>query len=142
MLDPVAWSTMTSQTDETYEVAAFPSPEALESWLLHRRPDSGDTARIAAGYCWQWTDPVVVDGAKTLVDDDVIGDWRRPWNAKPVPGVPASHFWASDTRGFGQVGCIYTAQGFEYDWSGVIFGDDFVRRDGRWVARRDPMALP
>lgn len=67
MLDPVTWSTMTRQTDETYEVAAFPSPEALGSWLLHRRPDSGDTARIAAGYCWQWTDPVVVDGDKTLV---------------------------------------------------------------------------
>ncbi len=35
------------------------------------------------------------------------------------------------------MGCIYTAQGFEYDWSGVIFGDDLVRRDGNWVARRD-----
>jgi hypothetical protein len=57
---------------------------------------------------------------------------RRPWNAKDdrgaVPGAPASHFRAGDPRGFGQVGCIYTAQGFEYDWSGVIFGDDFVRR--------------
>jgi DUF2075 family protein len=35
------------------------------------------------------------------------------------------------------VGCIYTAQGFEYHWSGVIFGPDFVRRSGRWVARRE-----
>ena len=42
-------------------------------------------------------------------------------------------------RGFGQVGCIYTAQGFEYDWSGVIFGHDFVWRDDRWVAA--PRAL-
>jgi hypothetical protein len=131
---------MTRDTDETYQVAALPSPQALESWLLTRQPDSGDTARIAAGYCWRWSDPTAVEGTKTLVDDVVIGGWRRPWNAKPekpVHGVPASHFWASDTRGFGQVGCIYTAQGFEYDWSGVIFGDDFVRRDGRWVARRD-----
>jgi uncharacterized protein len=138
--DPVRWSDLTRGTDETYQVAALPSPSALESWLLSRRPGSDDTARIAAGYCWRWSDPVVVDGSKTLVDDVVIGEWRRPWNAKPdktVPGVPASHFWASDRRGFGQVGCIYTAQGFEYDWSGVIFGDDFVRRDGRWVARRD-----
>ncbi|MBC8092526.1 MAG: DUF2075 domain-containing protein [Pseudonocardia sp.] len=139
-LDPVPWSELVRGTDETYEVAALPSPDALESWLLNRRPGSQDTARIAAGYCWRWSDPEIVDGTKRLVDDVVIGDWRRPWNAKPdkpVPGVPASHFWASDTRGFGQVGCIYTAQGFEYDWSGVIFGDDLVRRDGRWVARRD-----
>jgi DUF2075 family protein len=34
------------------------------------------------------------------------------------------------------VGCIYTAQGFEFDWNGVIFGPDLVRRGGRWVAQR------
>jgi hypothetical protein len=137
---PVPWSTLTRGTDDTYRVAALPTPAALEAWLTAQNPGGGDTARIAAGYCWPWSDPVVVNGTKTLVDDVVIGDWERPWNAKPekpVPGVPASHFWASDERGFGQVGCIYTAQGFEYDWSGVILGDDFVRRDGRWVARRE-----
>ena len=139
-MQPAPWSELIRDTDENYVVAALPSPEKLESWLLARRPESGDTARIAAGYCWRWSDPAVVEGQKTLVDDVVIGEWRRPWNAKPekpVPNVPASHFWASDARGFGQVGCIYTAQGFEYDWSGVIFGDDLVRRSGRWVARRD-----
>jgi uncharacterized protein len=102
--------------------------------------DGNDTARIAAGYCWRWSDPITVDGTKRLVDDVVIGGWRRPWNAKPekpVRHVPASHFWASDPRGFGQVGCIYTAQGFEYDWSGVILGNDFVRRGAAWVARRE-----
>jgi hypothetical protein len=136
----VPWSKLTEGTDETYRVAALPSPEALESWLELQNPGAGDTARIAAGYCWPWSDPVRTESGKALVDDVVIGDWRRPWNAKPekpVPGVPASHFWASDPRGFGQVGCIYTAQGFEYDWSGVIFGDDFVRRGNSWVAQRD-----
>ncbi len=131
---PVAWSELTRESDETYRVAALPTPTALESWLVGQNPGNADTARITAGYCWRWSDPEVADGTKRLVDDVVIGEWRRPWNAKPekaVPDVPPSHFWASDARGFGQVGCIYTAQGFEYDWSGVIFGDDFVRRDGR-----------
>ena len=82
-----------------------------------------------------------------LLPDVKIGDWHRPWNAKPdkrVPDAPTSHFWASDERGFGQVGCIYTAQGFEYDWAGVIFGNDFVWRGDHWEARRrhshDPAA--
>jgi uncharacterized protein (DUF1778 family) len=139
-LPPVPWSRLTENTDEAYRVAALPSPDALESWLKLQNPGGGDTARIAAGYCWPWSDPSRTEVGKALVDDVVIGDWRRPWNAKPdkpVPGVPASHFWASDPRGFGQVGCIYTAQGFEYDWSGVVFGDDFVRRGDTWVARRD-----
>jgi uncharacterized protein len=51
--------------------------------------------------------------------------------------VPESHYWASDERGFGQVGCVCTARDFEYDWAGVIFGPDFVRRDDRWVAVRE-----
>ena len=68
-----------------------------------------------------------------------IGDWARPWNVKgdrSVGGAPPAALWATDPAGFGQVGCIYTAQGFEYDWNGVIVGPDFVRRGDRWVARR------
>ncbi|MFI6495036.1 DNA/RNA helicase domain-containing protein [Streptomyces sp. NPDC050564] len=38
--------------------------------------------------------------------------------------------------GFPQVGCVYTAQGFEYDWNGVILGPDLVWRDGAWGADR------
>jgi hypothetical protein len=44
--------------------------------------------------------------------------------------------------GFDQVGCVYTAQGFEYDWSGVILGPDLVARHGRIIpvreANKDP----
>ncbi|WP_199444582.1 DUF2075 domain-containing protein [Umezawaea beigongshangensis] len=133
------WSSVVTRDDEDFVVRSAESPREMESWLLSRQSEHGGTARIAAGYCWRWSDPVTVDGTKVLVPDVRIGDWERPWNAKPdkkVPDAPESHYWASDRRGFGQVGCVYTAQGFEYDWAGVIFGPDFVRRDGEWVARR------
>ncbi|MBP2334560.1 hypothetical protein JOF41_000738 [Saccharothrix coeruleofusca] len=133
------WSDLVTRSDEDFVVHAAGSPSELEAWLRAQQSELGGTARIAAGYCWRWSDPVVVNGVKVLVPDVKIGDWERPWNAKPdkrVPDAPESHYWASDERGFGQVGCVYTAQGFEYDWAGVIFGDDFVRRDGEWVARR------
>ena len=88
--------------------------------------------------CWPWNDPHP-DG--TLVPDVVIGDWSRPWNLRggdrAVGGAPPAALWATDPAGFGQVGCIYTAQGFEYDWSGVIIGPDLVWRGNRWVAKRD-----
>jgi hypothetical protein len=71
--------------------------------------------------------------------------WARPWNAKSeraVGGAPGRSFWATDPAGFDQVGCVYTAQGFEYDWSGVIIGPDLVARDGKMFsvreANRDP----
>ena len=51
-------------------------------------------------------------------------------------GAPPAPLWATDPAGFSQVGCVYTAQGFEYDWNGVIFGPDFVWRTDRWVIDR------
>ena len=40
--------------------------------------------------------------------------------------------------GIDQVGCVDTAQGFEFDYVGVIFGPDLVYRqmDGGWVGQR------
>jgi DUF2075 family protein len=52
-----------------------------------------------------------------------------------VGGAPGRPFWSSDPAAFGQVGCVYTAQGFEYDWSGVVMGPDLVWRVDRWVAQ-------
>ncbi|QLY33494.1 DUF2075 domain-containing protein [Nocardia huaxiensis] len=138
-LQPISWSELTEGSDDRFRVTSAVSPQALESWLLCQQERQGGTARIAAGYCWPWSDPEAIEDSKRLVDDIKIGDWKRPWNAKPekrVPDAPESYYWASDDRGFGQVGCIYTAQGFEYDWAGVIFGEDFVRRGDKWVARR------
>ncbi|MGW6523233.1 MULTISPECIES: DNA/RNA helicase domain-containing protein [unclassified Streptomyces] len=40
------------------------------------------------------------------------------------------------------MGYIYTAQGFEYDYSGVIFGPDLVWRDGVWITTRRPARTP
>jgi len=55
------------------------------------------------------------------------------------PGIPKSDFWASAKEGIDQVGCVYTAQGFEFDYVGVIVGPDLVSRpmDGGWVGQRD-----
>jgi hypothetical protein len=116
--------------DDHFEVGPADSPAELEA-LLKSRLDNGFSARMTAGYCWPWSD-LSRDG--TLVADVVIGPWARPWNVKgdrSVGDAPASALWATLPGGFGQVGCVYTAQGFEYDWNGVIIGPDLVYRDGR-----------
>jgi len=140
---PVTW---TGDELSPFEVRVADSPEEMESLLAEKRQEQdgkpGYSARMAAGYCWPWSDPV--DGK--LVPDVQIGSWARPWNAKGerrVGDAPPSPLWATEDGGFGQVGCVYTAQGFEYDWSGVILGPDLVWRDGRFTtvrsANKDPM---
>jgi hypothetical protein len=133
---PVQWA-----GDPRFEVDVADSPFEMEAYLATKL-EGGYSARLAAGYCWPWSDPRR-DG--TLVDDVRIGHWSKPWNLKgdrSVGGAPAAALWATDPAGFGQVGCVYTAQGFEYDYAGVILGPDLVWRGNRWVsvraANKDP----
>ncbi|MGG2458707.1 DNA/RNA helicase domain-containing protein [Streptomyces sp. RGM 3693] len=134
---PVSW-----EPDGRMELEVADSPAELEAFLEDRR-SQGYGARMSAGYCWRWSE---AKPGEPLPEDVVIGDWARPWNLKgerSVMGAPPSALWATDPAGFGQVGCVYTAQGFEYDWSGVILGPDLVWRTDRWVvdrtASKDPV---
>ena len=127
--------------DDTFQLLLAGSPELMEA-ELRRRIDEGYVSRITAGFCWPWSKPRP-DG--TLVDDVVIGSWSRPWHLRsdrPLNGIPPSALWATDDAGFGQVGSVYTAQGFEYDYGGVIMGTDLVWREDQWksnaAASRDP----
>ena len=127
---PIAWA-----GDEPFEMWVAADPFDLERWILDRQ-ESGYTARLSAGFCWPWSDP---DEHGSLVEDVVIDGWKRPWNLRgdrAIGGAPPSALWASDPAGVGQVGCIYTAQGFEYDYAGVILGGDLVWRDGQWASNK------
>ncbi|GAB2445479.1 DUF2075 domain-containing protein [Streptosporangium sandarakinum] len=133
---PEAWT-----NDGHFAVSLADSPYELES-LLRDRQEKGFSARMTAGFCWPWSDPRKDD---TLVHDVRIGDWSRPWNVKndrAVGSAPPSTLWATQEGGFEQVGCVYTAQGFEYDWNGVILGPDLVYRDGRLVTVRSASKDP
>jgi len=127
---PIPW-----EGDPGFAVQVVDSPAEMES-LLSLKLREGFGARMTAGYCWKWSEPNP-DG--TLINDVVVDGWSKPWNLKGdrgVGGAPPSALWATDPAGFGQVGCIYTAQGFEYDWNGVIIGPDLVWRTDRWVVNR------
>jgi hypothetical protein len=109
--------------------------------MIRAKAGEGSTARLVAGSYWPSTEPGDVG---ELVPDGRVGDWSMPWNAKSDarklgPGIPKSDFWASAKEGIDQVGCVYTAQGFEFDYVGVIVGPDLVYRpmDGGWVGQRD-----
>ncbi len=112
------------------------SPDELDR-LIKSKVEVGHTGRLVAGFCWPWSSPNK-DGS--LVNDVTLGPFERPWNAKPdagrlAVGIPKSSLWAYHETGINQVGCVYTAQGFEFDYVGVIFGED-LRYDpskGTWI---------
>jgi len=108
------------------------SPRELEDAIRAKAAD-GASARMTAGYCWDWSKPKE-DG--TLVDDVVIGSYARPWNARPeaarlARGIPGRLSGAWSLEESIKSACIYTAQGFEFDYVGVIFGKDLVYNPDR-----------
>ncbi len=113
---------------EDFDLRIFDSPQEMRDQIVRQNGVAGQTARIMAGFCWPWSTQVV-DG--DLVKDVRIGDFAMPWETSdkvPYPELakkyPKWFEWAYKPLGIEQVGCIYTAQGFEFDYAGVIIGGD------------------
>ncbi len=111
------------------------SPRELEQAIRAlNHPETGQVARLAAGYCWDWSTRLLPNG--DLAKDVKIGDWEMPWETNNVRArgefsrmyAPSAELWASHPMGINQVGCIFSAQGFEVDYIGVILGPD-IRYD-------------
>lgn len=107
-----------TEFDAKMEFRIFDHPADMMFEVRKRNNEKPNSARIAAGFCWPWSKPNP-DGS--LVNDVKIGDFEMPWEKK-------DQFWkwATDDSGMEQVGTVYTAQGFEFDYIAVIFGNDLL----------------
>lgn len=107
-----------TEFDTKMEFKIFDNPLDMMAEIRKRNREKQNSARIVAGFCWPWSKPNL-DGS--LVNDVKIGDFEMPWERK-------DQFWkwATDDSGMEQVGTVYTAQGFEFDYIAVIFGKDLI----------------
>jgi len=113
------------------------SMQQLQRKLDGRRA-IGYTCRLVAGFCWPWSKLQPGEPLPHDVRDDRFGTWSAPWIEKSEQDAePSEHRytkWAQDPSYYSQVGSIYSAQGFEFDYVGLIFGEDLLYRNGRWEA--------
>jgi DUF2075 family protein len=112
---------------EEFDFKIFDTPNDLYRAILEKNSLPQTTARLCAGFCWPWSSDLDKDG--NLVKDVHIGDFAMPWETKDtIKKIPNGYVkwyeWAYKPEGIKQVGCIYTAQGFEFDYIGVIVGPD------------------
>lgn len=112
--------------EDNFDFRIIESPEKLYEIITEKNLQKGMSARLVAGYCWPWSKKLNEKGE--LVKDVQIGNFSLPWEThgeiKPPKGYVKWYEWAYKSEGIKQVGCIYTAQGFEFDYIGVIVGPD------------------
>jgi len=109
-----------------YDFQVFDDPNALAKAIAARnKPDN--KARLVAGYCWDWA-----SSEKNNPDhnDIVLPEYNfaRSWN------LNSTTTWAIDPHSIEEVGCIHTSQGLEFDYVGVIIGDDLRFECGQVIS--------
>lgn len=106
-----------------YEFVVFDSPQKMREKVIERNASS-NKARILAGYCWKWPSASRSD---TNFHDIVIGDFEISWNLR------GGEDYAISPTSINEAGCIHTTQGLEFEYVGVIIGDDMRYENGRLV---------
>lgn len=111
--------------DIKYDFRIFDDPNKLRK-AIEEKNNINNKSRIVAGYCWDW----ISEGKnKADIFDIIISEYnfKMSWN------LGNSNIWAIDKNSINQIGCIHTCQGLEFDYVGVIIGDDLRYENGHIV---------
>lgn len=107
-----------------YDFRVFDNPHDMLKEVENLN-QANNKSRILAGYCWEWP---TAERSNTQHKDIVISeyDFGISWNL-------SDSIWAIDPDSVTEAGCIHTAQGLEFDYVGVIIGDDMRFENGEVI---------
>ena len=111
--------------DFDYDFKVVDDPNELRR-LIEEKNKVNNKSRLVAGYCWDW----ISEGKNnTEVHDITIPEYNfgMSWN------LGNSATWAIDPMSVNEIGCIHTCQGLEFDYVGVIIGNDLRYENGNIV---------
>ena len=94
-----------------YEFTMFDSLETMIEQIKLRDKESG-LSRLIAGYSWEWK-----SNKDKNAFDIKIDDTQLKWNG-------TSNDWINSDGAINEVGCIHTTQGYDLNYSGIIFGNE------------------
>ena len=108
-----------------FDFRVYDDPNELRA-AIEERNEGNNRSRLVAGYCWDWMSKGKDD---TDVHDVTIPGtgFGMSWN------LSNTGTWAIDEGSINEIGCIHTCQGLEFDYVGVIIGDDMCYSDGAVV---------
>lgn len=103
-----------------YDLQIFDNPCEMREAL--REKNTSNKARMIAGYCYPWSSRY----DKSKIDINLPCDFKAQWNFDTVS-------FATGEDSFEQVGCIHSTQGLEFDYVGIIIGQDMRLENGNVI---------
>lgn len=117
---------------QDYDIKVFNDVQDMYEAVKENNTDN--RARIVAGYCYDWNS----QNDKTKFDvviQSKNGIFQKKWNN------PAKReLWAVEPNRFEEVGCVHTCQGMEFEYVGVIIGNDLQYRNGKIVTNQSALS--
>lgn len=98
-----------------YDIQIIDDPSVMRE-MLREKNNINNKSRMLAGYCYEWKTSQTNDLA--IYDIELDNGFKAKWNFN------STNTWAIDKDSFDQIGCIHTSQGIEFDYIGVIIGQD------------------
>lgn len=142
------WRRWSGNVAGKFEFDLLSSPLAVER-ALRSRHEHGDTVRLVAPYARKWVTKDQAD-PHSLPDHDKDFHitvesrngpvkWSKIWNHAPEGDYT---FFVLGRAGTAiardplcEVGCPYVVRGFDYDYVGLLWLSDFVRRGNTWIVQ-------
>ncbi|QJB35761.1 DUF2075 domain-containing protein [Chitinophaga oryzae] len=101
----------------------------LEQMITHikEKNDKERLARVVAGFAWPWSSK---KNKKAI--DIKIGQLELKWNS-------TTKDWINSRNAMNEVGCIHTVQGYDLNYTGVIFGNEigYDKEKGEIIVRKE-----
>lgn len=106
----------TKYFDDKYDFKIFENPTELRKAIIEKNK-MNKKSRILAGYCWDWKS----EGRNNSEIFDIVipeYNFKMSWN------VVNNNDWGKNEESISEVGSVYAVQGKEFDYVGVIIGND------------------
>lgn len=81
--------------------------------ILTKKEKEYGLCRLISGYSWKWI------SSKSSSPDVILDEIPLYWNR-------TNQDWINSTTQMNEMGCIHTTQGYDLNYSGVIFGSDIT----------------
>ena len=103
-----------------YDIRLYDNLVDLHESIVEKDRVSKNPCRMLSGDVFPW----ISMNDKSQIDI-VLDGFEAQWNK--------TNYFAVDPNSIDEVGCIHTSQGMEFEYVGLIIGDDLVYRDNKII---------